>query len=116
SCNYGLEGVTDDAAIGQLRTQQVKNFATLLMLSRGVPMILAGDEVRRTQRGNNNAYCQDNELSWMDWSLTGKNAGLLRFWKGVIAFRKRHAVLRQNRFYGAAVNDRGMPEVAWHGC
>ncbi len=116
SCNYGLEGVTDDAAIDQLRTQQVKNFATLLMLSRGVPMILAGDEVRRTQRGNNNAYCQDNELSWMDWSLAEKNADLLRFWKRIIAFRKRHAVLRQNRFYGAAVNERGMPEVAWHGC
>lgn len=116
SWNCGIEGVTDDAEIEALRTRQVKNFATILMLSRGVPMILAGDELRRTQRGNNNAYCQDNELSWIDWSLPEKNAGLLRFWKRIIDFRKRHAVVRKNRFFGGAVNDRGMPEVAWHGC
>jgi glycogen operon protein len=116
SWNCGIEGVTDDPEIEALRTRQVKNFATILMLSRGVPMILAGDEFRRTQRGNNNAYCQDNELSWIDWRLPEKNAGLLRFWKRIIDFRKRHAVVRKNRFFGGAVNDRGMPEVAWHGC
>jgi isoamylase len=116
SWNCGLEGVSDDPEIEALRTRQVKNFATILMLSRGVPMILAGDELRRTQRGNNNAYCQDNELSWIDWNLAEKNAGLLRFWKRIIDFRKRHAVVRKNRFFGEAVNDRGMPEVAWHGC
>ena len=116
SWNCGIEGVADDPEIEALRTRQVKNFATILMLSRGVPMILAGDEFRRTQLGNNNAYCQDNELSWIDWSLPGKNAGLLRFWKRIIDFRKRHAVLRKNRFFGGALNDRGIPEVAWHGC
>ena len=116
SWNCGVEGVTDDPEIDALRTRQVKNFATILMLSRGVPMILAGDELRRTQRGNNNAYCQDNELSWIDWSLAETNAGLLRFWKRIIDFRKRHAVVRKNRFFGGAVNERGMPEVAWHGC
>jgi isoamylase len=116
SWNCGLEGVTDDPEVEALRTRQVKNFATILMLSRGVPMILAGDEFRRTQRGNNNAYCQDNELSWIDWSLPEKNAGLLRFWKRIIDFRKRHVVVRKNRFFGEAVNERGMPEVAWHGC
>jgi glycogen operon protein len=114
--NCGFEGPTDDPAIEALRTRQVKNFATILMLSRGVPMILAGDEFRRTQHGNNNAYCQDNELSWMDWKLAETNQGLLRFWKRMIHFRKRHAVLRKNRFYWDAVNERGMPEVAWHGC
>jgi isoamylase len=115
SWNHGVEGVADDPAVDALRTRQVKNFATVLLLSRGVPMILAGDEVRRTQRGNNNAYCQDNELSWFDWSLVEERAGLLRFWKRLIDFRKRHAALRRNRFYGTAVNERGLTEIAWHG-
>ena len=69
SWNCGIEGETSDAEIGDLRERQIKNFVTILMLSRGVPMIVAGDEVKRTQRGNNNAYCQDNEISWFDWNL-----------------------------------------------
>jgi len=78
------------------------------MLSRGVPMFAAGDEVRRTQRGNNNAYCQDNEISWFDWSLVEKHHDMLRFWQSVIDFRKRFPVLRSREFYGEG-------EIAWHG-
>src|SRR5690606_30620455 len=79
SWNCGVEGETDDPEINQLRERQLKNLALLTMISSGIPMILMGDEVRRTQRGNNNAYCQDNELSWFDWTLVEKNKGLHRF-------------------------------------
>lgn len=116
SWNYGAEGATDDPEIDAVRLRQVKNFATILMLSRGVPMMLAGDEVRRTQRGNNNAYCQDNELSWFDWDLVEKNSGLLRYWKRIIEFRKRHASVRKNAFFTGDINDRGMRDITWHGC
>jgi isoamylase len=108
SWNCGAEGQTDDPAIETLRARQVRNFAAILMLSRGVPMFLAGDEMRRTQLGNNNAYCQDNEISWFDWTLLEKNAGLHRFWKLLIEFRKAHAVLRGGQFYTPQ-------EIAWHG-
>jgi isoamylase len=116
SWNYGAEGVTSDPEIDAVRLRQIKNFATILMLSRGVPMMLAGDEVRRTQRGNNNAYCQHNELSWFDWDLVESNAGLLRYWKRIIEFRKQHPALRGNAFFSGQRNERGMPDVAWHGC
>ena len=79
SWNCGVEGPTDDPAVEKLRNRQVKNFLTVTMLSLGVPMILMGDEVRRTQSGNNNAYCQDNEISWFDWTLVTKHADLHRF-------------------------------------
>ena len=79
SWNCGVEGPTDNPVVETLRNQQVKNFLTVTMLSLGVPMILMGDEVRRTQNGNNNAYCQDNEISWMDWGLINKHADLYRF-------------------------------------
>ena len=79
SWNCGVEGPTDDPAVEKLRNRQVKNFLTVTMLSLGVPMILMGDEVRRTQRGNNNAYCQDNEISWFDWTLVAKHADVHRF-------------------------------------
>ena len=79
SWNCGVERETDDPAIGALRERQIKNFLTILLLSQGIPLVLAGDEVGRTQRGNNNAYCQDNEISWFDWSLVEKNTGLLWF-------------------------------------
>jgi isoamylase len=115
SWNCGFEGDTADPEIEALRDRQVRNFAVLLLLARGVPMFLAGDEVRRSQRGNNNAYCQDNEVSWLDWRLIEKNSGLLRFWKQLIAFRKRHSTLRQARFFSAAANQRGVPDIAWHG-
>ena len=75
SWNCGVEGEAADASIEALRERQIRNFVTLLLLSRGVPMILAGDEIRRTQMGNNNAYCQDNEISWMDWTLSGPEPG-----------------------------------------
>jgi glycogen operon protein len=101
--------------VEELRKRQLRNFAAILMLSRGVPMLVAGDEVRRTQGGNNNAYCQDNQTSWFDWTLVEQNRDLFRFWKHMIDFRKRHASLRRPTFFSAAVNERGMPEVVWHG-
>ena len=116
SWNCGIEGETSDPAIELLRERQVKNFATILLLSRGVPMILGGDEIRWTQRGNNNAYCQDNEISWWDWSLADKNRHIFRFWKQMIEFRKNHPALRSRHFFNGAINERGLPEVSWHGC
>jgi isoamylase len=87
----------------------------ILLLSRGVPMFVAGDEIRRSQKGNNNPYCQDNEISWFDWSLVDKNSDLLRFCKGMIRFRKRHATLRRDQFFDGSVNERGLKDVSWHG-
>ncbi len=92
SWNCGVEGPTDDPAIEQLRNQQIKNFFTTNLLSLGVPMLLMGDETRRTQLGNNNAYCHDSELSWFDWSLLEKHAGLHRFVRKLIRFRLHVAV------------------------
>jgi glycogen operon protein len=114
SWNCGAEGPTEDPAIEALRERQIKNFAAILMLSRGVPMFVAGDEVRRTQNGNNNAYCQDNEISWFDWRLTEKNRSLLRFWRLLIAARQKFRASRAGYFMGE-VNERGLPDVAWHG-
>jgi isoamylase len=94
SANYGVEGETDDPAIEALRLRQIKNMLATLLLSRGVPMLLAGDEFRRTQNGNNNAYCQDNETSWLDWALVEKKYELVRFVRRLIDFRRHHAVLR----------------------
>ena len=110
--NCGAEGPTDDKAINQLRLQQQKNFAAILLIAHGVPMILAGDEMGRTQRGNNNAYCQDNEISWIDWRLAETNAGLLRFFQLMIAFRKRCRLLRRDSF---GFNGEGGFHVTWHG-
>jgi len=117
SWNCGVEGPSEEPAIEALRERQVKNFATILMLARGVPMFVAGDEVRRTQKGDNNAYCQDNEISWFDWRLTDKNRFLLRFWKLLIAARDTYTfpVERPGRFFKGEVNERGLPDVAWHG-
>ncbi len=115
SWNCGVEGPTDDLEIERLREKQIKNYAVILLLSQGVPMILAGDEVRRTQQGNNNAYCQDNEISWFDWNLTEKNSGMFRFWKKMIAFRKKHVTLHKRRFFTGAVNSRGLKDISWHG-
>jgi glycogen operon protein len=115
SWNCGVEGPTDDPAVLALRKRQIKNFATLLMLSRGIPMLVAGDEVGRSQQGNNNAYCQDNEISWFDWSLVDANQDLFRFWATLMAFRRSHAVLRQREFYTGLPNNRGVPDLTWHG-
>ncbi|MBP1157316.1 MULTISPECIES: glycogen debranching protein GlgX [unclassified Paenibacillus] len=116
SWNCGYEGETNDREIEGLRNRQVKNMASFLLLSQGVPMILAGDEIRRTQHGNNNAYCQDNEISWFDWRLTEKNQDIYRFFKEMIAFRKRHPVLHRRRFFNGELNDRGLQDMMWHGC
>jgi glycogen operon protein len=116
SWNCGVEGASGDPAVEALRERQIKNFAAILMLSQGVPMFVAGDEVRRTQRGNNNGYCQDNELNWFDWTLTEKHAGLLRFWQRMIDFRKRHPVVHRSRFFTGEVNERNLADITWHGC
>ncbi|HEU4616792.1 MAG TPA: glycogen debranching protein GlgX [Gammaproteobacteria bacterium] len=116
SWNCGVEGPTDDRAVSALRRRQARNFIAILLLSRGVPMLLAGDEVLRTQRGNNNAWCQDNELSWFDWTLVESNHEMLRFTRELIALRRRHASLTANRFFdGNPVPGRRAPDIAWHG-
>lgn len=99
SCNYGVEGPTEDLKIEAIRLRQIKNFLTTLFVSRGIPMLLGGDEFRRTQRGNNNAYCQDNEISWYNWWLAEKNAHLVRFVRELIRFRRAHPVLSREAFY-----------------
>ena len=116
SWNCGAEGESGDPAVETLRSRQVRNFAAILLLAQGVPMILAGDEIRRTQKGNNNAYCQDNELTWTDWRGVNKHADLLRFWRLMIDFRKRHPAVHRARFFDGKVNERGLPDVSWHGC
>jgi isoamylase len=116
SCNCGVEGETIDAAVTALRDRQAKNYVALLMLSRGVPMLLAGDEVLRTQRGNNNAYSQDNEISWFDWRLVDSRRAMLRFVRELIALRRRHPCLTANRFFhGRPVPGRDLRDVTWHG-
>ena len=116
SWNCGYEGEPAPDNVNALRSRQIRNFATLLLLSRGVPMFIAGDEVGRTQGGNNNAYCQDNGISWFDWTLVKQERDrLLRFWKLMIQFRKRHAVLRRGQFFTGDANERGLLDVAWHG-
>ena len=116
SRNYGIEGDTDDADIVAVRQRQSRNFLTLLFLSQGIPMMLAGDEVLRSQQGNNNAYCQDNELSWFDWRLVEENRDMLDFVRAVIAFRRRHPCLRQRRFLtGRERRGHHLVDVAWHG-
>jgi len=115
SWNCGVEGPTADRSVEDLREKQIRNFTAIQLLSQGVPMILSGDEVRRTQGGNNNAYCQDNEISWFDWSLREKNGSIFEFFKRMIAFRMRNACLRRDKFFGDGKNSRGVPDIAWHG-
>jgi glycogen operon protein len=99
SDNCGVEGPSQDPDVEGVRNRLIKNFLLTLFISRGVPMLLGGDEFRRTQRGNNNAYCQDNEANWFDWSLIEKHKEIHRFARGMIAFRRAHIVLRRERFY-----------------
>jgi len=116
SWNCGAEGETSDPSVLALRRRQARNHLAILMLSRGVPMLLAGDEVLRSQRGNNNAYCQDNALSWLDWTLAERNRDMLRFVRELIALRRRHASLTADRFFtGAPIQGGGLPDIAWHG-
>ncbi|MDP1663514.1 MAG: glycogen debranching protein GlgX [Methylobacter sp.] len=116
SWNCGAEGETDNEEVLTLRRRQAKNLMSILLLSQGVPMLLSGDEVLHTQRGNNNAYCQDNELSWFDWSLVEKNRDMLRFVRELIALRRRHPNLNRREFLsGEQVGGRGLPDITWHG-
>ena len=114
SWNCGAEGPTDDEGINALRARQMRNFLATLLLSQGTPMLLAGDEFARTQSGNNNAYCQDNEVSWLDWTLVEKNQTLVRFVQQMTALRTKFPILRRNRFLSAEENARiGLKEITW---
>lgn len=114
SWNCGVEGPTDDPEIEQLRNQQVKNFLTINLLALGVPMLLMGDEVRRTQRGNNNAYCQDNEISWFDWALLDKHPDIHHFVKRLIQFRLNLGVFRTD--HGLSLTQLlHQAQIQWHG-
>ncbi len=116
SWNCGYEGETDDPEVNALRDRQMKNAASILFISRGVPMLLMGDEVARTQRGNNNGYCHDNVLTWMDWDALEKESELLRFFSKLIAFRQSHPVLRSDRFFEHRdYVGSGKPDIAFHG-
>jgi glycogen operon protein len=108
SANYGAEGGTKDTGIESVRKRQIKNFLLTLLVSRGVPMLLGGDEFRRTQGGNNNAYCQDNETSWIDWTQLEAHREIYRFARGMMAFRRAHPVLSKEQFYTDA-------EIQWFG-
>jgi len=111
SWNCGVEGPTNDPAIEALRRQQIKNFFTILLLSEGRPMLAMGDEVRRTQRGNNNAYCQDNAISWFDWDDVARHAGMRRFVRRLIHFHQESAIFRDRTFWGRS----GATKITWHG-
>jgi glycogen operon protein len=114
SWNCGAEGPTDDPGIVALRERQKRNFMATLLLAQGVPMICGGDEIGRTQRGNNNAYCQDNELSWLDWNFNGRGRDLLAFTRRLIELRKRHPVLRRRLFfYGRRIHGSEVKDVSW---
>ena len=116
SWNCGVEGPTDDPWINDLRHRQIKNALVILLTSQGVPMILMGDEVGKTQNGNNNTYCHDNELNWLDWALLEKNADLLRFTSNLIAFRHAHPVLRNRNFLSHSdYLNTGIPDMSFHG-
>ena len=111
SWNCGVEGPTDDADVLALRGRQQRNFLTTLLLSQGVPMLLHGDELGRTQAGNNNVYCQDNELAWVDWDKT--DSGLLAFTRALVALRNRHPIFRRRRFFTGRPARNGLPDIAW---
>ena len=112
SWNCGVEGPTDDPDVQALRSRQQRNFLATLILSQGVPMLLGGDEIGRTQKGNNNAYCQDNEISWYDWQRTDDD--LLDFCRRLIAFRHRHPVFHRRRwFQGREIHGKEITDIAW---
>ncbi len=116
SWNCGAEGASDDPAIRALRARQKRNLIATLLLSQGVPMVLAGDDLGHTQHGNNNAYCQDNELSWLDWELDAEREAFLEFTSGLIAMRRRHPVFSRRRFLqGDTVTGDGLREIIWLG-
>ena len=115
SWNCGVEGWTENQSINDLRQRQIRNALAILMISQGVPMLLMGDEIGRSKQGNNNTYCHDNELNWLDWTLLEKNHDLFKFVKNCIAFRKTHPILRQSHFLNQDNSSSGHPDITWHG-
>ncbi|MBN1532543.1 MAG: glycogen debranching protein GlgX [Spirochaetes bacterium] len=116
SCNFGIEGDPATPYIDRLRNRQIRNMIATLFLSQGIPMLLSGDEMRRSQGGNNNTYCQDNLLSWIDWDTRAKNGEIFRFTRQMIRFREKHPILRRKRFFtGSAAEGFATPDVTWHG-
>ena len=116
SWNHGSEGETINRKIKALRKKQIKNFMVILMISQGVPMLLMGDEMGKTQRGNNNAYCQDNELNWLDWSKLDENRDIYYFARNMIAFRKKHISLKRKHFFTEKdQGGNGYKDISWHG-
>jgi glycogen operon protein len=112
SWNCGVEGPTDDPAINALRAQQCRNLLATLLLSQGIPMLLAGDGIGHTQQGNNNAYCQDNEISWLNWENSDRE--LLTFLQRMIAIRKQHPVFRRRNFFqGRPIKGAGVKDILW---
>jgi glycogen operon protein len=114
SWNCGVEGPTGNAEINALRERQMRNMLATLLLSQGTPMLLAGDEFGRTQHGNNNAYCQDNEINWLNWEFDEKGKNLIEFVKALTQLRHRYHILRRNRFLTGEYNeDLGIKDVTW---
>jgi glycogen operon protein len=114
SMNFGVEGPTRDAAILETRARQVRNLLATLLLSQGVPMLLGGDELGRSQQGNNNAYCQDNPISWYDWNLTDADRQLLDYTRGLIRVFQAHPVLRRRRFFqGRRIRGSRVKDLTW---
>jgi glycogen operon protein len=114
SWNCGVEGPTNKPSIAALRERQKRNMLATLLLSQGVPMLCSGDEIGRTQGGNNNAYCQDNEISWVDWTLSKPQQALLTFTKGLIALRQKHPVFRRRRFFqGRRIRGMEVKDLYW---
>jgi isoamylase len=114
SCNYGAEGPSSDPQVEALRNRQAKNFLATLLLSLGTPMLLGGDELRRSQRGNNNAWCQNNEVSWYDWTCLQRHADIHRFTRALIALRLRHPAFQRAEFYsGEDADNDDMPDIRW---
>jgi isoamylase len=113
SHNWGVEGATDDPVVLERRELRKRSLMATLLLSQGIPMLLGGDELGRTQRGNNNAYCQDNEISWYDWDLEERDEAFLAFTAAVVAFRRAHPVFRRRTFLEGRVGDDGYRDVSW---
>jgi glycogen operon protein len=117
SWNHGVEGPSDDVKIGELRERQKRNFLAILLLSQGVPMLTAGDEMGRTQGGNNNAYAQDNEISWLDWTLDPRRRDLLAFVRFVMRLRRKHPVFRRRQFFfGRPIHGSEVKDLTWFRC
>jgi len=116
SRNYGVEGPTDDPIVAETRERQMRNMTATLFCSQGVPMLQGGDEIGRTQQGNNNAYCQDNEISWYDWNLDDRARRMLAFTRAAIDARRRHPALRRRRFFkGRRIRGADIRDIIWLG-